>query len=98
MEDNEAGLEIASGDVLEFLPLIDWDHPRNSHRQGGQVGVPRWPLELAWRDGRVRTGSSAGSHHRCVTNMGARSMRSDMGSPEHRCAARHPSRFGDDHP
>ncbi|MGV1010505.1 MAG: hypothetical protein ACOYBY_18210 [Dermatophilaceae bacterium] len=59
MEDDEAGLEIAPGDVLEFLPLIDWDHPRNAptqdHRRGGQMGVPRWPLDLAWRDG-------AGSH------------------------------------
>lgn len=58
MEDDEAGLEIAPGDVLEFLPLIDWDHPTNEHmrdhRRGGQMGVPRWPLDLTWRDGTGR--------------------------------------------
>lgn len=53
MEDDEAGLQIAPGDMLELVPLIDWDHPRNQHardRQGGTMGVPRWPLNLSWRD------------------------------------------------
>jgi hypothetical protein len=60
MEDDEAGLSLPPGDVLEFLPLIDWEHQRNQNepegRQGGTMGVPRYPLDLAWRDGR--------GHHR----------------------------------
>ncbi|MBK8436562.1 MAG: hypothetical protein IPL37_08640 [Austwickia sp.] len=58
MEDDEAGLQIAPGDMLELMPLVDWDHPRNDHtgdgRRGGTMGVPRWPLDLAWRDGEGR--------------------------------------------
>lgn len=54
MEDDDAGLQIAPGDMLELMTLIDWDHPRNDHarhhREGGTMGVPRWPLDLAWRD------------------------------------------------
>ena len=55
VEDDDAGLSAAPGEVLELLPLIDWDHPRNQpmrdHREGGRMGVPSFPLHLSWTDG-----------------------------------------------
>lgn len=55
MEDDDAGLSVAPGEVLELMPLIDWDHPRNrherDHRRNGHMGVPHFPLYLGWTDG-----------------------------------------------
>lgn len=53
-EDDEAGLEIRPGDVLEPIPLVDWEHPDNfrmaEHRRGGTMGVPHFPLTISWKD------------------------------------------------
>ena len=57
MEDDDRGLEIKPGEVLELMPFIDWDHPRNHHHKedhrirGGKMGVPSFPLTLSWVDG-----------------------------------------------
>lgn len=54
-EDDDAGLEIKPGEVLELIPLIDWEHPINSHARarahGGTLGVPHFPLTISWKDG-----------------------------------------------
>lgn len=59
-EDYDVGLDLAPGEVVEFYPGIDWDHPRNEHmrdhRGGGTMGVPHFPIYLSWTDG-------LGSHH-----------------------------------
>lgn len=57
MEDDDSGLEIKPGEMLEMMPLIDWDHPSNRHQKddhrmrGGSMGVPSFPLTLSWNDG-----------------------------------------------
>lgn len=53
-EDDDAGLEIRPGDVLELVPIVDWEHPDSlrweRRGRGGTMGVPHFPLTISWKD------------------------------------------------